>query len=524
MSKWKQKRNWIFFLVIFLAGICINQCISAAAQTDKKPVGVLVGSSAELQLEKQGAELNRYDVIAPAVYGLKGGAVSALAVEKSIAELLVSDQDGLFYEESGLEDERYGIVVNKNRQELKAAINSYLKTFLYTQEYREMEKRWIRPDLDKVEVPQEIKALENREGEELLIGLYPEYMPFEYIGASGEVTGYDVEFAYRMADALGMRPVLVVCGSDDMFQRMYMGEVDILISGISITKERQETFDFTESYYSNKLVYLKSSGDSAVMTGEEGDAGILKGIQQSIYRNLIKEQRYLLILNGLGVTLILVLLTAITGTIGGAAFCYLRQCKMKLIRNIFEAISSILMGIPVVVLILFVCYVVFAGKNLSPILVTVIAFSLNFSAHISEAMAMGISMVDEGQREAAAALGYSPKKRFLRVILPQALRNILPTYRNEFTNMIQMTAVAGYIAVEDLTKAGDIIRSRTFEAFFPLIMISAIYYGGSWLLTLGFRKLEWKLDPANRKRKVKGGMHSESIMQRDIPAPSGADR
>ena len=130
---------------------------------------------------------------------------------------------------------------------------------------------------------------------------------------------------------------------------------------------------------------------------------------------------------------------------------------------------------------------------------SVIAFSLIFGASVHLMLKAGVEAVDTGQAEAAYALGYMDPWVFLRVVLPQALPHILPRYAGEVTMLIKSTAVVGYIAVEDLTKMGDIIRSRTYEAFFPLIAVAVIYFILSGILGFGLRRISRLLDPRQRR-------------------------
>ena len=128
-----------------------------------------------------------------------------------------------------------------------------------------------------------------------------------------------------------------------------------------------------------------------------------------------------------------------------------------------------------------------------------IAFGINFAAYVSEMFRTGIEGVDKGQREAGIASGFTKVQTFVHIIMPQALRQVLPVYKGEFVSLVKMTSIVGYIAVEDLTKASDIIRSRTFDAFFPLIMAAVIYIFIAWLLTLVLDSVEVSIDPKKRR-------------------------
>jgi len=145
-----------------------------------------------------------------------------------------------------------------------------------------------------------------------------------------------------------------------------------------------------------------------------------------------------------------------------------------------------------------VYYVIFASANIHPVIVAVIAFGINFAAYVSEIFRTSIEGIDNGQNEAGIAGGFTKIQTFIYIILPQALRQILPVYKGEFISLIKMTSIVGYIAIQDLTKASDIIRSRTFDAFFPLIMVAVAYLIIVWALTWALGYLEISIDPKRR--------------------------
>jgi polar amino acid transport system substrate-binding protein len=140
-------------------------------------------------------------------------------------------------------------------------------------------------------------------------------------------------------------------------------------------------------------------------------------------------------------------------------------------------------------------YVAFASVNIDPLAVAIIAFALNFSAYAAEIFRSGVEGIDRGQTEAGIAMGFSRARTFLHIVLPQTVRRILPVYRGEFISLVKMTSIVGYIAVQDLTKAGDIIRSRTFDAFFPLILVAVLYFAIVWVLMLALDYVERATDP-----------------------------
>ena len=129
----------------------------------------------------------------------------------------------------------------------------------------------------------------------------------------------------------------------------------------------------------------------------------------------------------------------------------------------------------------------------------VIGFTLTFGAAVFGLLRIGVGAVDQGQYEAAYALGYSSRRTFYRIILPQALPHVLPAFKGEIVGLIKATAIVGYIAVQDLTKMGDIVRSRTYEAFFPLIAVTIIYFMLEELFRIIVSRISISLDPKQRK-------------------------
>lgn len=142
--------------------------------------------------------------------------------------------------------------------------------------------------------------------------------------------------------------------------------------------------------------------------------------------------------------------------------------------------------------------------NISALWVAILAFTINFGVYAAETYSTGLDTVDNGQREAALALGYTPKQTFWKVIFPQAARHFLPILKGDFIAMVKETSIVGYISVQDLTMVSDIIHSRTMEAFFPLLVTAMIYLIIANMLTTVLDIIEIKIDPKHGKRTVKG--------------------
>jgi polar amino acid transport system substrate-binding protein len=202
-------------------------------------------------------------------------------------------------------------------------------------------------------------------------------------------------------------------------------------------------------------------------------------------------------------TCLITLLSAAFGTLLAFAVCMFRRTGSVLANAISNIYVKLLQGTPIVVLLMILYYVIFTHSGLSAMWVAVIGFSLNFGAYTSEIMRSGIESVDKGQREAALALGYTENQAFFRFIFPQAAVRFIPVYRGEVISLLKSTSIVGYIAIQDLTKMSDIIRSRTYEAFFPLIVTAVIYFILAWIISVLLKLVLGRIKP-HKNKKLKG--------------------
>ena len=212
--------------------------------------------------------------------------------------------------------------------------------------------------------------------------------------------------------------------------------------------------------------------------------------QDKFYNNFIAEDRWKYIWDGLGVTLKVTFFAVLLGIVLGFLVAIVRSTydrtgKLKLLNAICKLYLTVFRGTPVVVQLLIIYFVIFGSVDISKILVAVLAFGINSGAYVAEIFRSGIMSIDNGQFEAGRSLGFNYTQTMVHIIMPQAFKNVLPALGNEFISLLKETYVSGYIALQDLTKGGDIIRSRTYDAFMPLIAVAAIYL----VMVLIFSKL-----------------------------------
>lgn len=216
----------------------------------------------------------------------------------------------------------------------------------------------------------------------------------------------------------------------------------------------------------------------------------LLDIVDSFYQNIIFDNRYKFIIEGLFNTIIIALFAVIIGIIIGIIIAIIRNYheqtgKLKIGNTIAKIYVSIIRGTPVILQLMIIYYVIFKSVNINIILVGILAFGINSGAYVSEIIRAGINSIPISQSEAGYSLGLKYRQVMGYIILPQAIKNILPALGNEFITLLKETSVGAYIGIIELTKASDIIASRTYEYFFPLIIIALIYL----FMTLGLSKL-----------------------------------
>mgnify|MGYP000655572614 CR=1 FL=1 len=225
---------------------------------------------------------------------------------------------------------------------------------------------------------------------------------------------------------------------------------------------------------------------------------MLQSLQDRFYLNFIKDDRWMYIVDGLKVTLLVTFFAVLIGIVIGFLVATVRSTydktgKLKILNILCQIYLTVIRGTPVVVQLLIIYFVIFGNVNIDKIPVAIMAFGFNSGAYVAEIFRSGIMSIDGGQFEAGRSLGFNYVQTMRYIIMPQAFKNVLPALGNEFIVLLKETSVAGYIALQDLTKAGDIIRSRTYDAFMPLIAVALIYLAMVLIFTKLVNMLERRL-------------------------------
>lgn len=232
------------------------------------------------------------------------------------------------------------------------------------------------------------------------------------------------------------------------------------------------------------------------------------GLYESFVKTFITDDRWVQLLNGLLVTLEITFFAVIIGVAIGFLIAIVRstydmnlsgkKCRtlsdyiLKAVNVICNIYITVIRGTPVLIQLMIMYFIVFASSR-DGIIAAIISFGINSGAYVAEIVRSGIMSIDKGQFEASRSLGFNYRSTMIHVIIPQAFKNILPALGNEFIVLFKETSVAAYVSVQDLTYVGNLIRSRTYEAFFPLIAVAIIYLVIVLILTFLLKKLERRL-------------------------------
>jgi polar amino acid transport system substrate-binding protein len=354
---------------------------------------------------------------------------------------------------------------------LRDQYNEWFKGIAADGTWQEIVDRWLSGSLPSQEdIPQFELTGENGTLRMCDTGNYP---PLIYFDANGKPAGFDVDMMSRFALHMGMKLEIEMMNYDAIIPYVLSGKADMSACTVTVTDERGEGVIFGEpSVITPAVLIVPKTGN---VEGKKADGGFFKWLQTGIERNMIADNRWRMVTSGLEITMIIAIFSQLFGTVLGCFACWLLMSKIKIVRWLGDVYCGLIYGTPVVVLLMITYYIIFGNSNISNVLVAIAAFAMVVGASVAQNLKGAISTVDPVEIEAARSIGFSAFRAFQTITLPQAIRRALPSYTNGFVELVKSTAIVGYIAIQDLTRAGDIIRSRTYDAYFPLLIVAVIY-------------------------------------------------
>ena len=412
-----------------------------------------------------------------------------------MARNIVAWDDSLTIMDEFLDELDYAYMTAKTQkgEVLKTQIDDFVNRLQEDGTLVELQKKWFDgKDLETIDI-MDYSQLKADNGT-LTVALF-QCQPFSFLKENG-YGGYDVEILALFCQEQGMALEIVDANVDGVLPLVQSEKCQIGAGGFTVTEERKESVLFSNPTYTGgtALMVIKDAGTGGATEG----GGFIDNIKESFNKTFIREDRWKLFVFGIGTTLLITVMSVILGTIlGFAAFMACRNGN-PFANGITKFSVWLIQGTPVVVLLMIFYYIVFSKLSIPGTAVSIIVFTLLFGAAVYSMLKVGIGAIDPGQMEAAYALGYSDRKAFFRVVLPQAWPHIMRNFKGQIVSLIKATAIVGYVAVQDLTKMGDIVRSRTYEAFFPLISVAIIYFALAGILTFVVNKIEFRIDPRHR--------------------------
>lgn len=497
-----KKRIHIFaavaLMAVSLAGMagCAKQestqtkQITCADDLEGAKIGVQIGTTGDIYVsdyegDKAGTKIERYNKGADAIQALKLGKIDCVVIDEQPTIQYVKQNGNIHILEEEFAVEEYALITAKEDTVLSEQINAALETLRADGTVDSIIKNYIGAEDETGRYPYLSKDVERVNGT-LIVGTNAEFPPYEF-HQNNEITGIDIDIMRAISDELGMNLQVEDMAFDSIIAAVTSGKVDVGASGFTVTEDRKKSVNFTDAYITTKQVIIVRNGDSFTTAG----------LSEKLYNNFIKDHRYQYILKGLGNTLLITFFAVMIGIVLGFMIAIVRTSHdrnggLTILNALCKIYLTIMRGTPVMIQLLIIYYVILASVT-NKILVATIAFGLNSAAYVAEIVRSGIMSVEIGQFEAGRSLGLNYRQTMQSIIIPQAVKNILPALLNEFISLLKETSISGYIGLMDLTKGGDIIRSNTYEAFLPLIAVAIIYLILVMLLSYAVSKLERKL-------------------------------
>ena len=473
-----------------------------------RKIGVLSGTNMEEAAKKffPQSEYFYYKGYPDMNAALEAGIIDAYLVDEPAIRCTHASQPQIDYIKERLTDNSYSFAFRKNEPEetkLRDQLNEFLKKIRSDGTYAKIDAVWFGND-DSVKVV-DMSGLTGENGTIRVITTSTDE-PFSYI-RDGQNVGLDIDVAVRFCRAYGYALEIGDVDFQARIPALESGQYEFTTS-MNVTPEREEAVLFSDPVSEGGIVVAVRSEDLAGEEAVSEKKGFFRGLYESFVKNFIRENRWKLILQGMGTTCLITFFSALFGTLLAFLVCRFRCLDSSLAGPAADFYVRVMQGTPMVVVLMMLYYVILGRFGVPAFWVAVAGFALNVGAYGSEIMRSGIESVDKGQREAAIALGFSEREAFYEFVFPQASVTFLPVYRGELVSLLKSTSIVGYISILDLTKMSDIIRGRTYEAFFPLIATALIYFFLAWIISLLMQALlnrvDWRSE-RNRMRRRKRG-------------------
>ena len=510
----RMRSRTVALFVALIAALVVPVLLAAATPTiaraetetfnslqdlDGKRIGVQTGSTFDVITKNRlpNAKIEYYNTYADMAEAVVSNKIEGFPADEPVLKMIAAENPKIRILDERLESFEFGAIFPKSAKgdALKKEIDQWIAQAKTSGELDQLTKKWTEQPESERTMP-DYESLPAPKGT-LVMATDGGYPPMTYFRDS-KLVGMELDLAAQFCESAGYGLKVDIMNFDGILPAVQSEKVDFGLSGFTITEERKEGVNFSEPYYLGGTVMAVRA--EAAGAGEA--ANPIDGIGESFSKTFVRENRWKMFLDGVITTLMITILSIVLGTVLGFVVFVLCRNGGRIANGISGACMWLLQGMPGVVLLMILYYIVFGSFSIGGVAVSVVGFTLTFGTTVFGLLKTGVGAVDGGQGEAASALGYSEHQTFFKIILPQALPHVMPPYKGEVVNLIKATSIVGYIAVQDLTKMGDIVRSRTYEAFFPLIAITIIYFALEGLLGFVVGRIQISFDPKRRSKDV----------------------
>ena len=472
--------------LLILAALALTACagkqeevaIHGEADIAGHRIGTIAGSCYDIQLSpRKDIKLSLFSTVSDCAEAVKAGKVDAILVDEVAFSQASLKQTGL--KKAFLQEDSFptAFAFRKEDTALTESFNQFLRELKESGTLERMREYWFESEELR---PEEFPQVETyTTGEPLRYANGETIAPIAFF-AGGTWNGFEIELARRFAAYL-KRPIQIdLFEFSSMIVSLQLGKADMIGGAIFVTEERQQQVAFGDPYYDVHPAYFIKDVQAARAKKEPLHVRVANAFRQ----NFIVENRWRMITDGLLTTLIITFWSILIGSLLGILLCWMALSRRKSLRSFVNLYDGFMHGIPMLVLLLIMFYVVLARTGWEARTIAIVAFALNFASSAGGVFKTSVESVPRGQTEAGLALGFTRLRTFLNIVLPQAIRVGLPLYKGECISLLKGTSIVGYIAVIDVTRASDLVRSRTFDAFMPLLAVTILYFVLAWLIGL----------------------------------------
>jgi polar amino acid transport system substrate-binding protein len=440
-------------------------------------VATTAGSCYDMELSaREDIFLDLYNTDSDLLQALLNNKVDVVVNDEVLFNAAVQKEYGIKVAMLGEQSFPTGFLFNKEDEVLARTLSAVQRRMEEDGSMQRLKDFWLTDRFTEVDTYPRLTY--EATGKPLRVSTCSTTAPMSFL-SDGEWYGIEIELLRELGKELNRPLEIQLFSAASGFLSVKTGLADVLCGCIFITPEREQDYRFSEPYHSFHPAYFVMDADS-----QRQSEGLLTGFKKNFKRNIITENRWKYITDGLWETLKISFMAILLGSVLGMVLYSMTRSRRRWMRSFSQVYNGFIAGIPELVLLLIMFYVVFAKTGIPSDVVAIITFALFFASGASDIYKTSLDAIPHGQTEAGLALGFTRTQTFFHIVLPQAIRRGLPLYKGQCVSLLKGTSIVGYIAIQDLTRAGDIIRSRTFDAVIPLLVVTVIYFLLVWLIGL----------------------------------------